>query len=268
MRKWRQLFYQLLATLSIKWQSCILKALRHPLLTQKRYFFRPSHWADTNEERWQQVTESLVIRTTGFRSAGDRDFINSLASGLPVHSTQSPLQKTVCTESAVCARPGVGAEVAKADHTKQANKGAERCRGHPPLPPPPPPPPCPPHIPGEQMGVIAASNSYLKKTKRCEKAGLGRCNSWITQGQAWGKNLETGMLREPFLWKRLKRCLPPNRAPATNQTTILPSPVWESVSLLGLLTKHEWGLFIGEWVMLITPHKTSPQHERPLPTAG
>lgn len=79
------------------------------------------------KESWQQVTESLVIRTTRFRSVGEQDLINSLASDLPAHSAQSPLQKTVCTESMVCAGPGVGEEVAKAEHTKQPNKGAERC---------------------------------------------------------------------------------------------------------------------------------------------
>lgn len=74
------------------------------------------------KERWQQVTESLVIRTTRFRSVGVQDLINSLASGLPAHGAQSPLQETVCTESTVCAGPGVGEEVAKAEHTKQPAK--------------------------------------------------------------------------------------------------------------------------------------------------
>lgn len=169
-------------------------------------------------------------------------------------------KQSLYRERSVCWACG-GRRSSKGRQSTQSNpkKGAERCCGHLPLPTPQPPPPHPPHIPGEQMGATAASNRYLKKPKRCEK-GLGQCNSWITRGQAWEKNLETGMgvLREPFLWKRLKRCLPPNRAPATNQTMIPPSPVWESLSILGVLTKHGWGLFIGEWVMLNQSHLIKP----------
>lgn len=102
MRKQRQFSTSFKLHLALNDKAASLKALRHPLLTQKRYFFQPSHWADTNEERWQQVTESLVIRKPGFRSVGDEDFINSLASGLPVHSAQSPLQKTVSVPRAQC----------------------------------------------------------------------------------------------------------------------------------------------------------------------
>lgn len=105
MRKWRQLSSSFELHLALNDKVASPKAFETP----------PANWSAISsnhpagqpgmKERWQQVTESLVIMTTGFRNVRVQGFINSLTRGLPLYSSQSRVQRQAGRHKGTKAEP-------------------------------------------------------------------------------------------------------------------------------------------------------------------
>lgn len=166
----------------IKAASCSFELhllLNNIVVSPKAFKTPPANWSATSsnnptgqpgmKERWQQVTENLVIMTTGFRSVRVQDFINSLPSSVPLYSSQSPVQSQA------------GIKSAKASPKRGPGRGWEKLG----------PPvsayscsrkdipfkssPVSSMHPGEQVSSISAPISYHKKSL------AGQFNSWMIE---------------------------------------------------------------------------------------